>query len=272
MSLPQLHLVRGARDEGASGGDGDARDNSVKAVASFTRTVTTPAAWPWRQHQIAQLDALHGSPLPADQVEFQLTRVGSWQPARPASFTIIYTRADPARAGRKGLGRGPVRDLLTALLPGPSFTSQRIKPAYIVTLAYVAAALLFAFALSLAWQSRLDTAAELDQLQQRSTAAKHAALEVLGVQCQSQALLALGVRTQSPGRVLADMAWVSHHLAPNVAVVGFHWRSGVAAVEVVGTASAFVQGDRGVQRASKPLRQGVWLWGVEPAVDAPASR
>ena len=264
MTASHLKLVKDGLDVEAVGEGPPSSPPMNDAAVSFKRLVTTPAAWPWRQRQMAELDARHGSPLPADQVAFQLSRLEPWRAGRPGQFAVVYTRATAGRAGARQ-SQGALADLMTAILPSRRTSSDLTATGpWLVGVAYLAATLLFAFALSTAWQRRTDTVDDLDQLQRRIQLAERRAAETAAAKRQAGELLALGVQDHSSSHVLADMAWVSQHLTPDTPVQAFHWRQGVAAVEVAGPGAPFTAGDRRVQRASKPLRTGGWLWGVEP--------
>ena len=183
---------------------------------------------------------------------------------RSARFTVIYTRAPSGKAGLRH-SQGALGDLLTFILPSSKAGSGRmVDPAWLVGLAYLAGIAMFAFALATAWQRRIDTAEDVARLQHRIAVSGRRAADAAAAKRQASELLALGLKDHSSSHVLADMAWVAQHLAPHAPVQAFHWREGVAAVEVTGADAPFVPADRHVQRASRPLRNGAWLWGVEP--------
>jgi hypothetical protein len=81
-----------------------------------------------------------------------------------------------------------------------------------------------------------------------------------------QRLLADQLDRGAPLRdVAADLAWASAAKAPDVRLEALHWRRGVMALEVRGGKPPFeADSGRPVERSRRPLRPGVWVWGVGP--------
>lgn len=230
-------------------------------AAQFTRLLTTPPGAPWRQRQIADLEARLGSPLAGQAVAYRLTRTEPWKLGAGGRFAVVYARdggltVTPAAGG--GAPTGAFERLAAAF---EGVASRRL-----LTLAITIASLaVFGLAVSSAVSRRAEVRSDLVSLDQSVDLGEHRAHQVADLQRQASVLNRLGAADRSVGRLLSDMDWVAAHRRPEVAITSFHWIGGIAAVEAATADSPFANADRPVQRASHPVRPGVWLWGVVPA-------
>lgn len=236
----------------------------------FVRTIAVPPAWPWEQHRAAGLDARHGAPLPLGDVAMQLRRIEPWRPAHGGRYAAFYVRRGEVR-GRMEAQVEVAGQLRRVVFLGPG-EQQRAARA-VVLVAVVAFVVVAAIALSVAaaMLSRDRAEAQLQTAEAAGTAALRQARGVHALKAQSEALDSVD-RGSRLDAVLADLAWASSAKAPDARIEAWRWQGGLMAVEARGEASPFIATDRLVQKAPKPLRKRVWLWGVGPAPrDRPVS-
>lgn len=229
----------------------------------FVRTIAAPPGWPWEQQRAASLDARHGAPLPLGEVVMQLRRLETWRPGQAAQYAAFYVR------------RGEVRERLDAevqvagqlqhvtfLAPGEQRRLAR-RLAFTALGAFVIVAVI-ALSLVNAVLSRERAEAQLQAAEAAATVKLRQARAVRILRAQSEALDAAD-RGERLDKVLADLAWASTARAPEARIETWRWQGGLMAVEARGDAAPFVATDRLIQKAPKPLRKRVWLWGVGPA-------
>ena len=72
--------------------------------------------------------------------------------------------------------------------------------------------------------------------------------------------------------VASDLAWASAAKSADAHIEVLHWQGGVMTLEAIGDRPPFEpDGDRRVERSKRPVRNGVWVWGVGPARAASAA-
>lgn len=226
----------------------------VPPARRFTRTIQTAAALPWRQRQMAELEARLGAPAPMEQLVFQVRRTDPWRPRAPGLFEAEYLHASGGAAqnrratsflGLDASRRTPFGLSLPALV--------------LVGLALV---VLPAAALNQAWSRRQDQAEALSDLDTRVLVEGRRATAAARRAEEARRLDQLHVDELSPGQVLKDLDWLSLHKRPDVTLSAVHWARGIAALEVASDVSPLDAADKPIQCAPHPLRPGVWLWGV----------
>ncbi len=229
----------------------------------FTRVFPVPAGLPWVQAKAAALEARHGAPLPMTELMHQVRRVGGWSPGQATRFVAFYLRVSAYSGPFETSTEVDGQQIKVA------FGAGRRQVAQVRDLALLAGAIGSALALlvvgvSLALQARSAADDELS-VAERQIAAKTHALTALRRQVELSSALRKAVGPARPmSEVISDLGWASSHRAEDARIVAVHWDHGLLAVEVRGDAAPFGVADRGVERAPKPIRTGVWLWGVKP--------
>jgi hypothetical protein len=251
--IAQLRLV----DE-----ENDAPDPSGPTV--FARTISSPPGAPWDQARAAALEARLGAPLPLSEVVYRLWRLDSWTLGRPARYAVFYVRA-------REIGD---RFDTTVVVDGRSirvrlFSSaerqRQARVSAIVLVGGISASLLVLGALTSALSTRSEATFKLAALQQTAAVRLRQAATLDRLKDQARGLTAAHVRGQSLNDFLNDLAWASAAKTPGAHIDTLHWERGLMGVEVRGDTPPFGQADRAVIKADKPVRPGVWLWGVGPA-------
>jgi hypothetical protein len=105
----------------------------------------------------------------------------------------------------------------------------------------------------------------LEASEQLASVKLHQATAVEKLKRQTRVLDAAHAQTRSLSVLLQDLSWAAAAKAAPARIEGLHWQEGYMAVEVRGEGTPFERQDRIVQKAAKPARAGVWLWGVLPA-------
>jgi hypothetical protein len=257
-AAPDFHLTRSA----------EPRSDSSSPVV-FVRTLSTPPGAPWDQARAARLEAQVGAPLPLDEVIYQLHRLEAWRPKRPGRYAACYVRIEDAGDAFSQKVNVSGHSVLVRFLS----TEERNRRALKLGGAAVILAV-FAFlvggAVTSAFSLRSELSGKLAVVEQTAQIRTRAAQAQDQLASQARLLDRAGVRHQGLRDVLSDLAWASSAKSPDAHVDAYHWDHGRLAVEVRGDAAPFAQSGRTVVKDDKPLRPGVWLWGVEPAKAADA--
>jgi hypothetical protein len=228
----------------------------------LTRTIQAPAGLPWDQYRAADLEARHGAPLPIGEIVYRLQRLEPWRPGAAARYGAFYVLA------RELTGRldttveleGEQRQV-TFLPPGLQLRQAR----GFAVLVLMAAAMAFAVTASLgtAFVRRGEAEASLSALETRAIAKTRVVEARRRVQRQNEALDAQPDRGGRLRDAIEDLAWASAAKAPEARIEAVHWEPGLLAIEARGSQPPLVTGDgRSLRKAPRPLRRGVWLWGV----------
>jgi hypothetical protein len=227
----------------------------------FVRQIATPAGPPWDQDRAARLEARLGAPMPIAEVAWRLRRLEPWRPGAGGRFAAFYVRA------------GEVGDGLTSTVevdgrPAEiTFTSGRVQAQQLrrlTTLALSAAVVcaVLGAAVTLALAKRAETADRLASLEAIVQAKARQARAADRQRREDRALEMGGLRGRALGDYLNDLAWASSAKAPGARIDAVHWDHALMAVEAHGDTSPFTASDRAASRIDKPLRPGVYLWGV----------
>jgi len=251
-----------------------AASEAVPGPKVFVRTILVPAGFPWEQSQGADLEARNGSPLPIADVVYRLKRLDGWRPGAPGRFASFYVLAREIDGQLEAAAQVDGKSI------GVTFVSaaedgRRAK--LLGAVGVVVAAVSFGLVLSigLAMTRRAEITASLEIAEQKAQVKFKGARVKERLQAQDLALTAWPDKGARLGEVLADIAWVSSARDPSVRIEALHWDRGYIAVEARGmTAPMLLTGERTLERSAKPIRSGVWLWGLEartinPSIDAP---
>lgn len=248
----------------------DERDEAgTQAPRVFTRLVVTPPALPWEQARAAGLDARMNAPVASPDIVQHVRRLDRWRPGRPGRFLAAYARE--ANVG-EGLTTECQVEGRTVTVSFVSAARRQADLRRATLLVGVAAATLVALAggVAAAIAGRLTGEAALVAAEDVAARQSRLAAQQALLQAQDRALSGVDGERRRIEAVTRDLAWASRARSPDAAVEGFHWRPDYFAVEARGEQSPFAaRSDRQVNRAGKPVRRGVWLWGVAP--DAPGA-
>jgi hypothetical protein len=232
----------------------------------FVRTFSTPAGMPWDQARVAALEAKSGAPLPLVGVIYQIRRLDPWSPKRAARYAAFYVRASEAGEDLTSTVEVNGRPMRVRFLSKVE-RNRRARRLGLLAAVTGGMALAVSGAVTSAFAVREETAARLDAVEKIAAAKHRIARTAERERRMAEALDAAGVTHLKLSDAVADLAWASGAKMPAVRIEAFHWDHGHVAVEVRGEGAPFGPG-RGLVKANKPLRPGVWLWGVEPQTGA----
>jgi hypothetical protein len=242
----------------------------------LVRTLTVPPGLPWDQNRAAQLEAMHSAPLPMADIVHQLQRLEGWRPGAAGRFAAFYVLARDLSGRLDAKVEVGDRTVAVSFLT-PALQRDRARGVLIVLGTVGVAAVLATLSVGSAFLRRAEAEAALSALETRASGKLHAAELRQRLRDQSRALDGELGRGGSLREALGDLAWASAAKAPDAHIEGFHWQPGLLAVEVRGATAPFESSeDRTARKSPKPLRRGVWLWGVtarptNPAMPAPLS-
>lgn len=240
-------------------------------VPLFVKPVTTRPALPWDQARAAALEARLNSPLPIEELAWQLRRLDRWKPGAPGRYAAIYARRDDVREGLTAVADLDGRAIAVQFPTPGKRQEQARRLALVGTLAGIAAFLLVSTAISV-FAARARASAELEALELTTARRLEQVRVQKSLQAQSQAISQAGLTQRRASRVLNDLAWASRNKAADADVEGFVWEGDIFAVEARSDASPFAAtADRKVERSNSPVRPGVWLWGVSAPEGGEAS-
>lgn len=237
----------------------------------FARSISVPPGAPWDQARAARLEARVGAPLPLGEVSYQLRRLDSWRPGQAAKFAAFYVRAKDVgqRLRAECLVDGRTMEVV--------FVSrvERERRARGVTLVAVVAALGTVLALAsiaVAISARHSAEVQLAGLEKLSVVKSRMAKALEAEHRSASALDVAGMQNRSLSNYLLDLDWASSAKAPGARIQALHWDRGAMAVEARGDAAPLAGGDRELTKIGKPLKPGLWLWGVTSRGVAGGSR
>jgi len=228
----------------------------------FARLVQAPPGLPWEQSKAALLEARHSAPLPIAEMLVRLKRLTPWRSGEPGKFAAGYVRA------------AEVSDRITCAVDVDGQTLQltfepadalarRARRSLFVAAASAGVVTTLFVAVTAALLARSQAEDRLAFLENQATSKLRRAEAAQAAWRQSSALLAArpGYRVET---VTADLAWAMSARDPDARIEAWRWDRGLSAVEARTDTSPFKSTDRSVRRVDRPLRRGVWLWGVEP--------
>jgi len=230
-------------------------------VQVFVRRIATPAAAPWDQARAAGLEAKLAAPLPGDQVIYQVRRLGVWAFRQPGRYIACYVRRSQL-AGTLSTevdvdGR-PVKLVFRTRSAHSRHAGVAIGAALTATIAgvSVAAATMNAMATRSFDEERLASLSQLSASKIGEVRRGRAAMR------DANCLIAVGAQGRSLNDLLGDLAWASTHKLSEAHLDALHLDRGLLGLEVRGEKSPFRADVSGTMRSTKPLRLGVWLWGL----------
>lgn len=229
----------------------------------FVRTMMTPAGFPWQQRRSADLDARLGSPLPMGDVTYRIKRLEGWRFGAAARFAAFYVLARDVGERLEAHTQVDGREVRVVFETGsPSIKRTGRVGLVALVIAVIGGAIVLTGGLAL--MRRLETESRLQLVEQKVQAASRKSVVESRLKKQATALGALSNPGASISDVLADIGSTGAMKAPSSRIEAFHWDQGLIAVEARGKTVPFEAppGQR-LRRSSKPIRSGVWLWGLE---------
>lgn len=229
----------------------------------FSRTIATPAALPWDQARSAHLDARLGAPLPLTEVTYQLRRLEPWAPGRPGRFAAFYVRTREVGARLDATVQVDGRPFEVSFLSAAEQSRRARRLAFAAAIGGLCVAPPVAVIWSAATK-RAQIEQQLDSADQTAARKLKEAQDLETLKRQARLLNLAGGADRRLKVVLNDLAWASAARSADVKLEAIHWDRGYMAFEVRGETDPFPRVDRPVKKFDKPVRRGVWLWGVGP--------
>lgn len=230
----------------------------------FTRTLAVPPGWPWDQARAAKLEALHTSPASGDTVTTLVKRVKPWAYGEPGEFVAVYVRGAAAGQvfeidvhGRTVRVEVPSKAAREAMVRERAW---QLGSALVVVLA-IGGLLLLAAQRRQALEDRL-TAAEL-KIEHQSREAR----AIAAAKTNARLLGELGLKDQGVDSIMRDLSHVAAVKESDARIDAFYWRKGFWAVEAHGDTPPVRDAELSLQRSTKPVRPGVWLWASKSGGD-----
>lgn len=238
-----------------------ASSEAPKPPQVFVRALSVPPGAPWEQARAARLDARHGAPLPIGELMHQVRRLEPWGPGKAGRYAALYVRAReyqaPFETDVEVGGR-----TLRAQFGARAVDRDRARMLALVAGLLVVSGAALGGGLMLALGARSEATARLEAAEQLAASRLKMAEGVRARQQQARELRDLVGQARPMGEVVGDLTWVATSKAPEARILAVRWEGGLLAAEARGETPPFQSVDRPVAKASRPLRPGVWLWGV----------
>ncbi|MFZ3004789.1 MAG: hypothetical protein WA047_01350 [Phenylobacterium sp.] len=229
------------------------------------RVITTPPGMPWEQTRAAQLEVRHGAPLPIADLMHKMMRMRRWSPGQPGRFAVFYIRAREFREPFETVVDVEGTPTKVAFGAGAE-QMRRARITGLAVLLLVVSGLIIGAGAAMALNARAQASARLETAE-LTVANRLKAAKAIDRRRREGRLLRTAVGAARPvDEVLADLAWASASKSPAARIDVVHWDHGLLAVEVRGEEAPFEALDRIQERSSRPIRRGVWLWGVKPSL------
>jgi hypothetical protein len=246
-------------------------DPAIASPKLFSLVITTPPAPPWRQRQMAMLEARQSAPVPIAEVACQIQRLNAWT-SRTGRYAAFYVRSADFK---RSFTTDVTVDGQTVRVRMEHASDQQRRSARAAVLGGIGAVLLVALAAAVtaagAQRARLDTA--LDTAERQASSRLRVAQNIHRRWSEATALEAASRGDTPAGQVLADINWAAARRTPGSRIRAFHWDQAALAVEAVGANPPIDAWDRRLIRSDKPIRSGVWAWATERATPlTPAAR
>jgi hypothetical protein len=187
-----------------------------------------------------------------------------WSPRRPGRHVAFYVRARDVGEGFETSVEVDGRAVKVRFL-SPAKQARRARRSELFLAGAVGACLIVVGAFATAITVRENAETRLASLEQIGTAKLRAAKAYDRLKVQTRALDAAGVRSSRLSNYLSDLAWATAAKAPSAHIDALHWQHGYMGLEVRGDTAPFGASDRTVIKSDRPIRPGLWLYGVAPA-------
>ena len=230
----------------------------------FVRAFSIPPGAPWEQNRAAQLEARHGAPLPISELLHRVSRLGSWAPGRPGRFAAFYIRAREFQVPFETIVEVDGSPIKVAFGAAAEHL-RRAQRVGLVALLTILSAAIVTGGLFMALHARSAAASRLERAELAVAGKLRAGRALQQQRAQVRALSDIVGQSARISDVVADLSWATSAKAPDARIVAVHWDHGLLGVEARGAGSPFAGTSRKIERSSRPIRPGVWLWGGYPA-------
>jgi hypothetical protein len=203
-------------------------------------------------------------------ISYQVRRLEGWRPGQAAKFAAFYVRSKDVgqrlRADCMVDGR-----LLEVVFVSRLEREGQTRRAAGLLVAAAAGIVLALTSVAVAISARHNAETQLTELEHLASTKARLARTIETERQEVRSLDAAGMRRRSISTYLADLDWASSAKAPGTRIGAVHWDRGVMGVEVRGEQAPFIDAGRTATKMDKPIRPGVWLWGVDSAKSPPQS-
>jgi len=227
----------------------------------FSRVFSTPPGPPWRQARAAKLEAWHGAPIPIADLIHRVKRLNPWAAGAPGRYAAFYVRAREFSAPFETTVEVDGRQI-TVAFGAPALPLARAGAVGALLVAILASLTLLGAGFWLGLSARMEVSARLDIAEQTAAARSRSMTQLKRRADQARALRVVVGSNRPIGALFDDLRWVSVNKAPDARIDALHWDHGLLVVEARGESPPFLAPDRTLRRSDKPIRRGVWLWGV----------
>jgi hypothetical protein len=230
-----------------------------RSAKPFTRTLNTPPGWPWDQVRIATLEARHTSPVSGGDIAIVMRRLQPWRFGESGRFVAIYVRDQDIKEGLKlDLDVGGKKVSVDMPSPRQKAEQSRDRLWNLGLIGLIACCLVGLGMVTL--QRRTAEAERLTALETQMTRKVRDAEGVARAKADAEALAALNLKNRTVDNALRDLKTISLQRDPSVRLDAFYWNKGYWAIEVHGDSPPVKDATIPLQRSTKPVRKGVWLW------------
>jgi len=230
-----------------------------RSVKPFTRVLNTPPGWPWDQARIATLEARHTSPVSGGDIAIVMRRLQPWGFGEGGRFVAIYVRDREIQEGLKlDLEVGGKKIVID--MPSPLRKAEQARERlWNLGLAGLIACCLVGLSM-MTLQRRTAEAERLTELETQMTRKVRDAEGVGRAKADAEALADLNLDNRTVDNAMQDLKVISLQRDPASRIDAFYWSKGYWAVEVHGDTPPVKDATVPLQRSTKPVRKGVWLW------------
>ena len=230
-----------------------------RVAKPFTRTLSTPPGWPWDQARIAALEARHTSPVSSGDIAIVMRRLQPWQLGESGRFVAIYVRDADIQQGLKlDLDIGGKK--ISVDMPAPHQKAEQARDRlWSLGLIGLMVICLLGFAM-VTLQRRTAEAERLTAMETLMSRKVRDAEGVARAKADAEALADLNLDNRTLDNAIQDLKTISLQRDPAARLEAFYWNKGYWAVEVRGDAPPVRDATVPLQRSTKPVRKGVWLW------------
>lgn len=215
----------------------------------FTRTLTTPAALPWDQRRIAQLDAEAGSPSPLHLVYILVLRLTPWRPGGPSDFLIAYARRSDTSwtLSASTVVQGRTRHLR---FETPAARQDRLQKWTIALGCTFAAMAIIAGAGVWSVMQRASGDAYLTGLEKRARAQARQRRMILDVDRNTDIIAEAGLSRSTLAATGADLNKIAQLRDPTIRITAIEWIPGTVVLETPGPSAPLQGGELTDERSS----------------------
>jgi hypothetical protein len=230
-----------------------------RGAKPFTRVLSTPPGWPWDQARIATLEARYTSPVSNANIAIIMRRLQPWGFGESGRFLAVYVRDSEVQQGLK-LELDVSGKKIVIDMPSPHTRAEQSRDRlWNLGLIGLMACCVIGFGM-VTLQRRTAEAERLTDLEMQMTRKVRDAEGVARAKADAEALSDLNLDNRTLDNALQDLKTISLQRDPAARLDAFYWNKGYWAVEVHGITPPVKDPTVPLQRSTKPVRKGVWLW------------